>query len=106
MRITHGIAAVGAAMALSGAVAVGASGTAEAATPRAATTATSTATSTAGTATAGVGPTVSMPVELAACHRVWHPGAWFWWSHPGWDWRHPWLRRWERRQHPGWWDCR
>jgi hypothetical protein len=92
MRSTRKVAAVGVAMALSGAVAVGTGGTAEAATPQ--------------QAVAGAGSTVAMPVELAACRRAWHPGAWYWWSHTGWDRRHPWLRRWERRQHAGWWDCR
>ena len=96
MRIKHRIAATGVTVALSSALALGATGTASAAA----------APSSEAVQPAVTLAAVTMPVEPAGCRRVWHPGAWFWWSHAGWDRRHPWLRRWERRQHPGWWDCR
>lgn len=45
-------------------------------------------------------------IELAACRRVWHPGAWYRFDRGGWDRSHHWQHRWERRQRPGWWGCR
>jgi hypothetical protein len=102
MRITHRIAAVGATVALSSALALGATGTASAAGPLAAPATPAPAAPQAAT----IGTTVSMPVELAACHRFWHPGAWFWFDYGGWDRFRRWEHRWERRQHPGWWECR
>ena len=56
--------------------------------------------------TSSSGLVAAPTIELAACRRAWHPGQWYRFDRGGWDRFHHWQPRWERRQHPGWWDCR